>query len=119
MFNRKKGFTLLELMIVVIIVGILASLAMPRFIAAANKAREAEGQNMLGAIRSSQLRYNLEHSEYTSVIGNLDVEIPTPTKYYTYTAVDGTGDVVGKATKLTGSTLKSYQITHDGTISEQ
>jgi len=116
----KKGFTLLELMIVVIIVGILASLAMPRFINAANKAREAEAKNMLGAIRSSQLRYYLENNAYTDVVGELDITIdPNPSTYYTYTSDPGTGTgVVGTATKTAGYTaLTDYTITYAGEIS--
>ena len=115
-FYKRKGFTLLELMIVVIIVGILASLAVPRFISTANKAKEAEAKNILGAIRAAQLRYYQENDAYTAAILSLDVELTAnPSTYYTYSALDGSvGDNIGQAAAV--GTLTNYRIAVDGTI---
>ena len=48
---RKKGFTLLELLIVVIIIGILASIALPQYSATIEKARSGEAVINVGTIR--------------------------------------------------------------------
>ena len=81
----RKGFTLLELLTVVIIVAILASLAVPQFFRIAERARAAEGVNILGSIRSAQLRYYSEHSVLTNTIGELDIDVPSTRFFGTMT----------------------------------
>ncbi|OGS45829.1 MAG: hypothetical protein A2539_05520 [Elusimicrobia bacterium RIFOXYD2_FULL_34_15] len=49
----KKGFTLIELMIVVAIMGILAALAIPKFAALIKKSKEGSTKGSLGALRSA------------------------------------------------------------------
>ncbi|MEE8317717.1 MAG: prepilin-type N-terminal cleavage/methylation domain-containing protein [Candidatus Omnitrophota bacterium] len=56
----KKGFTLLELIIVVIIIGILASIALPQYISTLEKAKSAEALGILGTLRSSIERHWFE-----------------------------------------------------------
>ncbi len=115
-FYKKKGFTLLELMIVVIIIGILASLALPRFIDATRKAREAEARSILGSIRSAQFRYYLEWNMYTPWIDRLDINLINPSKYYGYASELGDAGYIGDAQALGGHGLRSFRIQVDGTI---
>jgi len=62
-FN-ENGFTLVELMIVVIVIGILAAVAMPHFIRAADKTRAAEAPLMLSAISGGQEAHRLVRGTY-------------------------------------------------------
>lgn len=78
----RKGFTLLELLTVVIIIAILASIALPQFFKIAERGRAAEGIHVLGVIRSAQLRYCAEHGSTTDNINNLDVTLPATLKYF-------------------------------------
>ncbi len=54
--RNRKGFTLVELMIVVAIIGILAAIAIPNFLNFRLKAKTSEAKSNLGAIRSSATR---------------------------------------------------------------
>jgi len=49
--NKKSGFTLLEIIIVIIIIGVLASLALPKFFSTIQFAKSTEAMNALGEIR--------------------------------------------------------------------
>ncbi len=55
--RNKKGFTLIELMIVVAIIGILAAIAIPNFLKFQAKAKQSEAKTNLGAIYIAQLSY--------------------------------------------------------------
>ena len=73
----RQGFTLLELLMVVVIIGILASIALPQYIKATEKAREVEALQILGALRASEIRYYALNQAYSASTAALDVGIPT------------------------------------------
>jgi len=52
MFSSKKGFTLIELVMVIIILGVLAAIAIPKFVDLSSQAKVAATKSGLGAIRS-------------------------------------------------------------------
>ena len=62
--NRKRGFTLIELIIVIVIVGILAVVAIPRFFANIEKARKAEAVSTMSAIREVLQGYYALNNAY-------------------------------------------------------
>jgi len=70
----RGGFTLVELMVVVIIIGILAAAAVPIYTAQTRRAKTAEALGALAAIRSTERAYYAEHGSYLAVsagdIGN-------------------------------------------------
>ncbi|NDY71783.1 prepilin-type cleavage/methylation domain-containing protein [Desulfobacter hydrogenophilus] len=62
--NNQNGFTLIELMIVVAIIGILAAIAIPNFLNYQLKAKTAEAKVNLGAIATSQESYRAENDTF-------------------------------------------------------
>ena len=64
-FKGQKGFTLIELMIVVAIIGILAAIAIPNFIAYQSKSKQSEAKVSLGAIFTSVVAFQAESNPTT------------------------------------------------------
>lgn len=78
--QNKEGFTLVELMIVVAIIGILAAIAIPNFLNYQLKSKTAEAKTNLGAIKTSQASYRAENDFYATCKANPVAVSPTGTK---------------------------------------
>ena len=65
--NNKKAFTLVELIVVVIIIGIIASIAVPMMSGIIEKAIKTEAITALGTIRTAQREYYVEYGKYATV----------------------------------------------------
>lgn len=80
--SRNSGFTLVELAVVVVIIGVLAAFAVPRFLASVERSKAAEAFNYLASIHSSQERYHARQGTYASDLSTLDIELVDP-EYFT------------------------------------
>lgn len=71
---NKKGFTLVEIVIVIVVLGILATLGFVQYAKAVEKSRTAEAKNVLSTIRTAQHGYKQQFGSYTSDMDALSTE---------------------------------------------
>jgi len=76
--NNQSGFSLVELTIVVVILGILATFAVPRFMSSVERTKASESFSYLANIESAQARYNAERGLYADSTSKLDIDLDTP-----------------------------------------
>lgn len=69
--KSASGFTLLELMVVVVIVSVLATVAVPAFSSYVNKSRANEGPAFLAEIKGRQESYRAEFGQYCDTSGSM------------------------------------------------
>ena len=105
------------LLIVVIIIGILATLGFTQYTKVIEKGRTAEAKALLGQMRTAQEAYLQENGSRTATIGNLSVDVPTAcatTHYFSYATTDALGTATRCLTTETGKTpgvATAYTIT--------
>lgn len=93
MVRNNKGFTLVELMVVIVIIGILAALAIPKFTAASDKAKWSEVPSVMASYENAQLA-RLAETNTLGAMADLVFDAPANSKWFTYSptadaAVDG------------------------------
>jgi prepilin-type N-terminal cleavage/methylation domain-containing protein len=80
--RTHKGFTLVELAVVIVIIGVLAAFGVPKFLASVEKSKATEAFNYLSSIQAAQERYLAQNGIYATDPSTLDIVLPTM-KYFT------------------------------------
>ena len=92
-YYKRNGFTLIEIIIVVVILGVLASLAIPRVTASSEFSVSSEGRQILIILLGGQTRYKLENGAYSTDATLLDVSYPAPHYFAAATAANNVNAV--------------------------
>lgn len=115
-FNAKEqGFTLIELMMVVAIIGILTAIALPQFTEYKMKSRRSEATSALMQIAAQQEQFFMDNRSYSNAVsvttdnGYYLIEINVPTDYsYTLKAT-------AQGAQADDTACKIFTLTHEGT----
>ncbi|MFZ1980827.1 MAG: type II secretion system major pseudopilin GspG [Smithella sp.] len=77
--NRQAGFTLIELMVVIVILGVLAGLIIPRIMGRPDEARQAKARIQMEALESALKLYKLDNGSYPTTEQGLNALVEAPT----------------------------------------
>ncbi len=84
--KRRPGFSLVELSVVVIIIGVLAAFGVPRLLQSVEKSKASEAFKYLSSVRDSQERHSMREGTYAALITDLDFNQADPA-YFEVTSI--------------------------------
>jgi prepilin-type N-terminal cleavage/methylation domain-containing protein len=125
--GTRKGFTLVELAVVIVIIGVLAAFGVPRFLKSVERTKASEAFAYLSAVRSAQERYIAKEGIYASNVSLLDIKQAAPKNFNDPTdVITSNVTTAGPKWKLTltrtaaTSSYGDYTVcfTHNGFASE-
>ncbi|HWT28900.1 MAG TPA: type IV pilin protein [Methylophilaceae bacterium] len=114
--QHSSGFTLIELMVVVAIVGVLASIAMPAYSRYVQRSKAAEATSALSDWRNRMERFFQDNRTYT---GACAAATPTGIKYFTMSCVETAQTYTLTATGKADQGMSGFTFTLDQNNSKQ
>lgn len=89
--SRRRGFTLIEMLIALVVMGVMVALALPSFMGSVRKSRRAEAFGALSAVQLAQERWRANNPTYSSLLSNLNVPATTASGRYGIALTGTTG----------------------------
>ena len=117
--RKPRGFTLIEIMIVVAIIGILAAIAIPSYSEHIRKTRRADAKETLLKLAALEERWFFTRNSYTTTISDLTNSTASTEGYYTISLESITGGFILKAKPVVGGVqardkCSEFSVTHTG-----
>jgi len=100
--RKERGFTLIELVVVLAILGILIALAVPRYLNARKKAYKAEGDNILQESKTLEWAYYQQYNSFDSSAGMTNIQLQIPSGLH-WNAPTVTGSASNITITMTGA----------------
>ena len=113
---RSRGFTLIEVMMTVVIIGILAAIAYPAYQDQVRKSRRSDAKSVLLDAANRQEQFILDHVAYTTNMRDLGFSADPATSqdgYYTFDAVAGACGAIARCYTLTASPVAGKAQAYD------
>jgi type IV pilus assembly protein PilA len=111
--GTRKGFTLVELAVVIVIIGVLAAFGVPRFLKSVERSKAAEAFQYMAAVRAAEERYIAKEGIYTDDVTKLDITQQAP-KYFDVTSLEVTPDSSGDPSWTMTLTRKAETSSYGG-----
>lgn len=107
--SNEKGFTLIELMIVVAIIGILAAIAIPQYQNFTKKSKASEAKVYLAAITTAQASYYAENDQFAATMSDLG-NPDNGASYFVYTMAVTNTTATGASSGGAGASGAAYSV---------
>jgi len=124
--SKLRGFTMIEVLLVAIIIAVLVSIAVPNYIQATERARAREAISTLNAMVAAERTYNAERRTYLDLTSDAEWEaigMENPNlngqRSFDYTLTQGGGGFTATATRQPAGAVNATEtitMTQDGTV---